>query len=112
MEGEVCIYQKFGYCKYNKSCKNKHLEEICPQRSDCSNQKICNKRHPRGCKRYGVEGFCGFGACCAYHHQEHPSSSEKVDGTETKINLEKLEKTVFEMADKIVKLEYKIKQTF
>ena len=75
-------------------------------------KKNCNKRHPRACKRYGVEGFCRFGAGCAYHHQEHPNSSEKVDDKGTKIKLENLEKTVFEMADKIVKLEYKIKQTF
>ena len=110
MEEEVCIYQKFGYCRYNERCKKKHLEETCQQRTACVNQKTCHKRHPRGCKRYGVEGFCGFGAGCAYHHQERPSSHEKVDSTEIEMKLENLEKTVVEMADQINKLECKIKQ--
>ena len=110
MEGEVCIYQKYGYCKYKESCKNKHLEETCQQRSACLNQKSCHRRHPRGCKRYGVEGYCRFGAGCAYHHQEQPSPSEKVVDTEVKMKLENLEKTVVEMAEKITKLECKMQE--
>ena len=105
MEGGVCNYQKFGFCKYKDLCKNLHLKETCINLSACVNSKSCQKRHPRVCKKQAIEGFCRFGATCAYHHQE------KNNHVEINVKLEELEKTVKEMAEKIVELEGKLKDT-
>ena len=77
MEGEVCMYQKFGYCKYKESCLKRHLQETCQDSSACSSKMSCQKRHPKGCKRFAIEGFCIFGAGCAYRHQEHQTVNSK-----------------------------------
>ena len=29
MEGEICKFQKFGFCKFKGGCKRKHLTQIC-----------------------------------------------------------------------------------
>lgn len=106
MEGEVCKFQKFGFCKYKESCKKKHLEETCEKRSSCDSPKNCQKRHPYACKRYVLEGFCKFGLGCAYHHQ----TQEKINNeSEVNVKVDKLEKTVNELTEKILLLESKIK---
>ena len=43
MEGEVCPYRKFGYCKYKEECKRKHLEEVCDNLSNCKISKNVRK---------------------------------------------------------------------
>ena len=110
MEGEVCSHQKFGFCKFKNSCKNHHLEEICPELSTCFNTKSCHKRHPKKCKRYEYQGFCRFGSGCAYYHQENTTNLTRSNNLETNIKVEKLEKMVKDMAEKIVSLESKVKE--
>ena len=66
MEGEVCNYQKFGFCKFKDDYKKKHLEETCEDLSTSANSKGWHKRHPRGCERHALEGFCRFGLECVY----------------------------------------------
>ena len=29
MEGKVCIYNKFGFCKFKDTCRNQHIMQIC-----------------------------------------------------------------------------------
>ena len=29
MTGEVCMFNKFGFCKWEANCKKIHLDEIC-----------------------------------------------------------------------------------
>ena len=70
MGEKVCSNQKFGFCKFKDKCINKHLKETCQDLTACVNSKNCQKRHPKGCKRHIIKGFCRFGAGCAYHHQE------------------------------------------
>ena len=61
MGEEVCIYQKFGFCKFKDTCKNKHLKETCKDLGACVNSKICQKRHPRGAKGTYLKDFAGLG---------------------------------------------------
>jgi hypothetical protein len=105
MEEEVCMYQKFGHCKYKEGCLKNHLQETCQDGLACDKQKSCQKRHPKGCKGYAMDGFCRFGDGCSYHHQEH-----KTINSEMNIKVETLEKTLHEMAAKINELEDKIKE--
>ena len=107
MKEEVCNYKKFGFCKFKDLCKKKHLKETCEDLSACENSKSCHKRHPRGCKRHAVEGFCRFGLGCAYHHKEPPTTKNHL---EINMKVEELERVVNKMADKIVHLEGKIKE--
>ena len=43
MEGEVCMFSKFGFCNFQGGCNRKHYSEVCDQLSRCSNIKICKK---------------------------------------------------------------------
>ena len=106
MEGKVCLYHNLGYCKFQEKCKDFHLEQICHDLSACRNQKSCQKRHPRGCKKYVLEGFCRFKTECAYHHQEHTTKNHN---REMNMKVENLEKIVKEMTERIGQLEDKIK---
>ena len=40
----ICVFFKYGYCKFKTSCKNKHVTQVCDDET-CSYTK-CQKRHP------------------------------------------------------------------
>ena len=107
MELEVCNYQKFGFCKFKEQCKKKHLKELCKDLSACVDPRSCHKRHPRGCKRYALEGFCRFGDGCGYHHKERLPNKSIL---EVNKKVEELEKALNKMADKIFHLEVELKE--
>ena len=64
---EVCLFDKFSYCKNGVRCLRIHLKEVCWNR-ECDYRK-CNKRHPRLCKPFMEKGFCRFGKSCRYSHR-------------------------------------------
>ena len=69
MEREnVCIFNKFGYCRNGDKCAKLHLTEKC-LKEDCDVRK-CNKRHPRPCKFYQDKGYCKFNSSCKYDHRQ------------------------------------------
>ena len=105
-----CGYQKYVFCKYKEGCKKKHLEDICTNLSLCRNSKNCQKRHPRECKRYSLERFCGFGEGCAYHHKEQSKLLEEKDITEINMKVDELKKVVHEMSEKIGNLDSKVRE--
>ena len=107
MQGEECFHQKFGFCKFKEMCRKQHLEETCKELSACLKPNNCPKRHPKECKRY-EKGLCRFGISCAYSHQE--KSTIKAGNKDINAKVEMLEKMVFEMAEKIMKLESKVKE--
>ena len=109
MEGKLCYHQKFGFCKFKERCKNQHLEETFQELPAFLNTKSCHKRHPKECKQY-EKGFCRFGPCCAYSHQEKSILMVRSNNTKINVKVEMLEKMVLEMAEKIMKLETKVKE--
>ena len=88
MEGEICHYAKFGYCKYKEDCKRKHLKEECEKIISCNNIKTCMKRHPKPCKKY-ASGECKFKSDCAYKHVEPTENKEQIKLEEKVKQLEK-----------------------
>ena len=58
----ICLYNKFGHCKYQETCRRQHLREIC-ELPLCEN-KSCMRRHPRTCKFFmnavNLEAFAPF----------------------------------------------------
>ena len=86
---KVCIFFKYGYCKYKSKCKMNHLEDEC-KNDDCSSEN-CMKRHPKACFYWMKFGNCKLGCHCAYKHGKS-KEFEKIEKIETKMN-EVLEKS-------------------
>ena len=64
---EVCLFDKFSFCKNGVKCLRIHLKEVCQNR-ECDYRK-CNKRHPGPCRIFRMNGFCRFGTSCKYSHR-------------------------------------------
>ena len=65
---EVCLFDKFSFCKNGVRCLRIHLKEVCWNR-ECRDNRKCNKRHPKPCKSFMEKGFCRFGTSCRYSHR-------------------------------------------
>jgi hypothetical protein len=46
----VCLFNKFGHCKFQKKCKKMHIIEVCGI-LDCE-VRNCKLRHPKVCSFY------------------------------------------------------------
>ena len=107
MNREVCLFDKFSFCKNGVRCLKIHLKEVCQNR-ECDYKK-CNKRHPRPCRFYRMNGFCKFGTSCRYSHRlprEVEEQNDKIESIE-KENAE-LKKQVDDQNAKIKELEGKL----
>ena len=85
MNREVCLFDKFSYCKNGVRCLRIHLKEICWNR-ECDYRK-CNKRHPRPCKIFLERGHCKFGTSCRYSHRPPKiieEQNKKIESLENK----------------------------
>ena len=123
MEGEVCQFQKFGFCKFKGGCKRKHLTQICESLLRCKDINKCEKRHPKNCKKFASGNGCKHHEKCAYNHhvtkydEEQNELKDKVGILEKKIadmtkkdsketsQLEKLEMVVKALTRKVLSLE-------
>ena len=76
MENEICIYSKYGFCKYNKNYRKQHIKEVCDNIKTCKNPKSYTQKHPRVCKKFNEDNCCRFGNDCSYFH---PNNTEKED---------------------------------
>jgi hypothetical protein len=88
MEGEVCHYNKFGFCKYKEECRRRHFSEECEHLSTCKSISSCMKRHPRPCKKF-ASGQCKYKNHCAYKHLEPKENREQSEMIEKVKQLEK-----------------------
>ena len=103
MESFVCKFNKFGFCKFEKTCRSRHNNLIC-ENKDC-NILECEKRHPKPCKFFLIYKRCKFGSFCKYSH----SSEEKEDCNSTLASrLETLEKSILKQNDEIDIMRAKI----
>ena len=51
MEDEVCIFDKFGFCRFKSTCKRKHFDQKCEDLSSCKKLKAAWKdtqKHVKG----------------------------------------------------------------
>ena len=104
---EVCLYSKFGYCKFKEKCKRKHFQQECDNLQDCSRIQDCDKRHPKICKKYGSENVCSFKCDCAYLHKKSAGCKER-DLLKDKVA--SLENTVSELMIKLNIFEDELKK--
>ena len=105
MSEEVCLYNKFGFCKFRESCRRQHCEETCKE-EHCEDKNLCQKRHPKICRKFLSEKGCRFGSECSYKHLSScPSPKQKDDLT---VKVELLTSVVEQMAKKIILLETEV----
>ena len=98
---ELCLRNKFGYCKFGQKCQFKHNNEVC-ENNNCY-VKCCDKRHPKDCWWFRQFKRCKF-TFCAYKHVENDSQT----GLKTKI--EALEAKIKEKDDEMKVQLNKIKE--
>ena len=98
---EVCLFDKFSFCKNGVRCSRVHLKEVCLKR-ECDYRK-CNKRHPRLCRFFRENGFCKFGTSCRYSHRV----SREIEENNKKI--ESLEKVTDKLSKQVADQEVEIK---
>ena len=113
MEEQVCLHQKFGFFKYKEKCNKRHLDEECKDLGNCRSKKTCDKRHPKLCRRYILEGRCSYSERCDYLHKEKDIAPVDL---KMKERIDELEKVVREkvseekkMAVAIIELEKVVK---
>ena len=102
---EVCLYDKFSYCKNGVRCLRIHLKEVC-WNGECRDYRKCNKRHPKPCKSFMEKGFCRFGTSCRYSHRPPKvieEQNKKIESLEN--NTAKLLKQVADQDDMIKDLK-------
>ena len=106
MVGEnVCLYRKFGHCKFFGTCKLKHIETIC-ENLNCDIES-CNKRHPRDCRFFRDFARCKFGDYCSFkHRRESNPLTEDIENLKAKV--ENLEKLIGEKDEQIKRILYTI----
>ena len=68
MKQNVCRKNKFGYCMYGDTCRNRHIEEICSSKN--CNVFNCEKRHPKICNYFKEFERCKFTTFCRYSHRK------------------------------------------
>ena len=104
---EVCLFDKFSFCKNGVKCTRVHLKEVCQIR-ECDYRK-CDKRHPRSCRIFRMNGFCRFGTSCKYSHRlpkEVEEQNKKIETIE-KVNA-KLSKQVEDQNVEIKELKSRL----
>ena len=77
MENEVCLYQKYGFCKFKESCLKRHLKDKCKDLNRCKIKKNCEKRHPKLCRRYVLDQNYSYGEDCEYLHEDKEKFQEE-----------------------------------
>ena len=97
---EVCLYDKFSFCKNGVKCMKVHLKEVCQNRA-CDYRK-CNKRHPRPCRIFSNNGFCRFGISCRYSHRPSKEMEEQNKVIEKQNqNIESLRETTSNLSKQV-----------
>ena len=100
----LCLHNKYGYCKFGGKCRRFHVQEIC-QETMCEIQKCC-KRHPKKCKFFEQFNYCKFGEYYLFSHNVFNDFEIEVKQIITR--LETLEKVIQEKEKAIQTLNEKL----
>ena len=89
----LCLYNKFGHCKFSETCRKLHNKEICRNKT-CEIQH-CLKRHPRPCKYFQEYKRCKFGEFCSFSHDSEyhihvPNNMKKLMPSRKRTQLPKM----------------------
>ena len=114
-EVKLCQYNKYGFCKFGRTCLNKHVDQKCDA-IKCDGKK-CSYRHPKICRYYLNFKYCKFGEYCRYDHRKlesEESVKEKkrlIENVNEKDNLiDQLKKELDEKQKQIKALELSLEE--
>ena len=106
----VCLYNKYGYCKFRSFCKFQHVEDICYEVS-CEIE-LCHLRHPKVCSYYRQFNYCKFGSYCSYlHRKQDLRNTENIQQEQSKLkdDIQALSKLVADNGREITSLKDEVK---
>ena len=103
---QICLKNKYGYCKFGKTCRSKHNNQEC-EKNDCGKWN-CDKRHPRDCWWFNKFQRCRFSNCSYKHEIKSDNSMEKLD--EIGKQIKTCEKQIAEKENELLAQENRIKQ--
>ena len=103
----LCLYNKFGFCKFGERCRRHHINEICKE-SSCEINS-CRQRHPKTCKYFRDFGRCKFSPC-AFKHQVVTNAYDDILKEMKEINekIVDLESDILDKNQQIEKMSCKI----
>lgn len=106
----ICLKNKYGYCKFGAGCNSRHVKEEC-ENKECKKWN-CEKRHPKDCWWYNRFQKCQFSNCAYKHKDKYEAKqlmeiSKKIRVCEEQI-IEK-EKEIEAQEKRILQLESEIK---
>ena len=100
----LCLYNKYGYCKFSETCRKFHIKEIC-ENQHCET-KSCLKRHPRPCGYYQEYKRCKFGSFCSFSHKSEVNVPNELE--ELRNRFDTLENKMKEKDKEIEALIYEV----
>ena len=108
----VCHFNKFGYCKFGKSCFRYHEDKVC-KNSSCKVVE-CGLRHPKRCRFFSDYSYCKFGTYCKFSHEKQEGNGKLVEVLEKEIDdlkkaIDKKETELRKIDQDIIKVDEKIK---
>ena len=108
-EEVVCLFNKYGFCKFKQICRNRHVAEVCKD-GNCETTN-CVKRHPRSCRYYSFYGRCKFSEFCHYSH-DIPTKLSQADlnNKENEFLRSRVESIEKKNCEIVENLELKIKE--
>ena len=104
----VCLFYKFGHCKYLETCRKQHVHNICE--NDSCEITNCEKRHPKICRYYTQYHRCKFSSFCSFSHRISDLPSHEHENVETKEKVDELEEKLKEKEEVIQLLKVKIEE--
>ena len=106
VQGNICRFNKFGFCKYGNKCFRKHENKLC-ENKNCEVES-CPLRHPKLCRFYLQFNYCKFGTFCRYRHEKF--SNEVSDEIENlKYTIECLKNEIAKQDKEIDNIDKEIK---
>ena len=108
----LCLYNKYGYCKFSERCRKPHVNEIC-ENSSCIISE-CRQRHPKICRYFENFGRCKFFPCAFKHESRNSEPANEQIAMREKYKLIENEikeknKQIEELLARIDSLETRIK---
>ena len=103
----ICRRNKYGYCYFGDTCRNKYINVMCADKS--CNIFSCENRHPKICTFFRDLGQCKFNEYCKFDHNKQKKileNNQKIEELEKKIEkLQRSDKQSEKIAKVVAKLE-------
>lgn len=108
MAKELCLRNKFGFCKFTQNCQFRHNNENCV--SEGCEGKDCDKRHPKECWWFNQFKRCKFTFCAYKHVKKDAPNDFNAKILDLDRQIKEKDNEMKEQLEKIKEIENKILQ--